>query len=187
MREIRLHPKPLLSVLIPHLPERKDKLNRLLNQIVQQVKGLAVEILIDDSDKTTGEKRNSLLKAANGVFVNYLDDDDEIADNYFEKIFPYLNDKTDTIGFVMDFQAGSFSMPMVCCAAVAERKAYSGIMFCPITPIQVTRKSLCAPFPPITKGEDIIWSREMYPILKNSKSRFINEILYIYNGHGQGK
>lgn len=82
----------ILSVLIPSLKERESS----FNLIVDRLNGLIkkdnfedkVEIipLIDNREKTTGEKRNILKDKANGKYICFVDDDDDVSDDYFTEI-----------------------------------------------------------------------------------------------------
>jgi glycosyltransferase involved in cell wall biosynthesis len=74
----------ILSILIPTLTERVFYLDKLLKQLNKQIEFCNakdnVEILInsDNREKTTGLKRNELLKIAKGEYVWFIDDDDEL-------------------------------------------------------------------------------------------------------------
>lgn len=74
----------ILSILIPTITERVNYLNNLLKLINMQIRSInaedKVEIIInsDNREKTTGQKRNELLNKANGKYVWFIDDDDEI-------------------------------------------------------------------------------------------------------------
>lgn len=184
LREIRLHPKPLLSVLICHLPERKMKLDRLLQEIYQGVGDYPVEILINDGDGTTGAKRNELLDASVAPYYNFWDDDDQQHPNYFHSVFPYIYEgKVDSIGYIMEFRMKTRNINIYCCNAVTEYKTYSSSIFRPILHINITRKSLAKKFRDTSKGEDVFQAKEMIPILKDRPSAFIEEPLYFYNAH----
>jgi hypothetical protein len=79
--------KPLLAILICHLPERKQLLDRVIGQLNEQRKGEDCIVLInsDNREKTTGEKRNELLDQArelNASHIAFVDDDDLIGPNY---------------------------------------------------------------------------------------------------------
>jgi glycosyltransferase involved in cell wall biosynthesis len=63
---------------------------RLVNKIVllQRTSILRIQILHDDTGKeiTIGAKRNRLLQRAEGKYCCFVDDDDEITDDYFKVI-----------------------------------------------------------------------------------------------------
>jgi hypothetical protein len=81
-------PEPLLSVLIPSIPSRLDKMSGLLSKLEAQVSRLEdqkeVEILvfIDNKRRSIGYKRESLVHIARGKFLAFVDDDDDVEDCY---------------------------------------------------------------------------------------------------------
>jgi glycosyltransferase involved in cell wall biosynthesis len=83
-------PPILLSLLIPTLYKRKDFLDRLLaslnDQINRHPNKNEIEIVIckDNKELSIGEKRNILLTRALGEYVAYIDDDDQVSENYVE-------------------------------------------------------------------------------------------------------
>lgn len=176
--------EPKLSVLIPHLPERAAKLDRLLLQIQRQLaeKEYPVEVLIhDDRQKTTGEKRNDLIVEAKGEFITQPDDDDLLGNNFFKRIFKYLVLETDSIGFIVNVMMHDKTLPAYHCKEIEKYKGYPECFFRPINHTNVIRKSLCIPFDHITRGEDIRFANKMSPILKPRKGVFIPEVLYHYD------
>ena len=84
----------LLSILICGLPDRNKKFFNLLEnlnaQIIKQDDNVELLYLLDIGEKksglTTGAKRNKLLDAAIGKYVCFVDDDDQISDNYVSLI-----------------------------------------------------------------------------------------------------
>lgn len=93
---------PRLSILIPSITERCDRLKALVSKIEEQAEGENVEIvsIVDNRKCSVGEKRENLLKISHGEYVAYVDDDDDISDNYIEEILKaiYEND-VDVITF----------------------------------------------------------------------------------------
>lgn len=78
-----------LSVLICTIPSRVTLFVSLLNRIakLKQTTSLRVEVLFDDDMTITiGEKRQRLLNKARGKYCCFIDDDDEITDEYFKVI-----------------------------------------------------------------------------------------------------
>jgi glycosyltransferase involved in cell wall biosynthesis len=114
--------KPILSILIPTINTRAALLDRLLEQVKQQVKVTqvcnveiiplknsvcsfyrllcendSVEILIlkDNCQNKIGEKRNKLVELAEGEYSAFIDDDDRIAENYFVLLLGLLKENSD--------------------------------------------------------------------------------------------
>lgn len=85
--------RPLLSVLIPATPRRyHSHLWPLWQKLEAQVDALerdgAVELLVflDNRQRTIGEKRDALVQSSRGEFVAFVDDDDDVADEYVAAI-----------------------------------------------------------------------------------------------------
>jgi glycosyltransferase involved in cell wall biosynthesis len=75
---------PLLSILIPTIPERSVELTQLLEVITPQTKGMPCEVLclLDNRQRSIGLKRNALLDIAIGKYVAFCDDDDMVSEDY---------------------------------------------------------------------------------------------------------
>jgi hypothetical protein len=73
-----------LSILTPAVPSRIFQLQKLCFELEGQIKGLPVEhlALLDNKRRTVGEKRDALLRAARGRYVAFVDDDDDVSDDY---------------------------------------------------------------------------------------------------------
>lgn len=110
----------ILSILICTLPQpdRVASLARLMEILGPQVDGKPVEILTDDRPKATepggcsvGVKRQSLLERAQGKYVCFIDDDDEVAEDYIDRILDAASHDPDVIGFKLrcHFKGGPFT------------------------------------------------------------------------------
>ena len=77
-----------LSILIPTVPERVEQTAKLIAKLQSQNVNDMAEILWfgDNRLRTIGAKRNALLQAARGRYVAFCDDDDDVADNYIDKL-----------------------------------------------------------------------------------------------------
>ena len=82
----------LLSILIPTLDERRRILPRLLFKLHRQIErgGLEnrveIHVLCDNREQSTGAKRNALIDMAKGEFVAFVDDDDDVHEDYIGQI-----------------------------------------------------------------------------------------------------
>ena len=88
----------LLSILVPTIPSRGKLLSRLLAILAPQVTP-EVEILInmDSGAKTIGDKRNSLLRAAEGEYVSQIDDDDLVSVDYVPQLMVGIRQGVDVV------------------------------------------------------------------------------------------
>lgn len=93
--------KPVLSILVPAITERMDKLKVLLERLELQATNLPIEVLsfVDNRRRSIGMKRDALLLAARGKYVVFVDDDDWVADNYASKIYFATEDDPDVVTF----------------------------------------------------------------------------------------
>lgn len=90
-----------LSILIPSLVEREHLLNRLLNELNNQIHECKAEVEIcvitDNREQSIGAKRNSLLKMAKGEYFCFFDDDDLPEKNYLKLILEAIEQNPDVI------------------------------------------------------------------------------------------
>ena len=82
-----------LSVLICSVDDRADALRSLLAKMNSCQHTLRVEILtnIDNRKKSVGLKRQELLQQAKGKYCCFVDDDDDIDEDYFKEIQEVLH------------------------------------------------------------------------------------------------
>lgn len=97
-----------LSILICTLPQPyRDILyiSRLATKLTNQIRGRKVQILYlgDNKSITVGEKRNELLRIAKGERIIFVDDDDQITDNYIDKLLEYCKLDFDCISIGVHF------------------------------------------------------------------------------------
>lgn len=92
---------PLLSILICTIYSRAEKFNNLLLNLLSQADGKPIEILscCDDMESTVGEKRQELLKAANGKYVCFVDDDDSVTEDYIDTLLYEFKKDVDIVTF----------------------------------------------------------------------------------------
>lgn len=87
------------------LPQRKSKLNNLLNVITQNTpftsaKNIEIIVNLDSGLKSVGAKRNEILDSAKGKYISFIDDDDLVSQNYILDILIKLKTNLyDGIGF----------------------------------------------------------------------------------------
>lgn len=91
----------ILSVLIPTIPTRRVMFDRLLLEIRSQVikAQVDIEILADAGAGSIGSKRQRMIEKAQGDYVVFIDDDDQIDSSYLSCILEALSTSPDVIGF----------------------------------------------------------------------------------------
>jgi len=88
-----------LTIMMLSLPHRLSFLNKLVNELENQSKGLPVEILYfgDSRSYPIGQKRNILQQYAQGEYSCWIDDDDFIPNYYINEILKVIEYKPDVI------------------------------------------------------------------------------------------
>ncbi len=93
-----------LSILILSIPTRFGIVKPLFDKLITQIgdrEDVEILSLMDNKSLHIYEKRNELLKIARGSHIAWLDDDDDVADDYVQVITEAIKDKpfTDVISF----------------------------------------------------------------------------------------
>jgi glycosyltransferase involved in cell wall biosynthesis len=86
------------SILILSIPSRFDIFKPLVDKIMAQIgdrEDIEILSLFDNKSLHIYEKRNGLMKMARGSHIAFLDDDDDIADDYVSKITDAIKENPD--------------------------------------------------------------------------------------------
>jgi hypothetical protein len=92
----------ILSILTPTIPERRTKCMYVLaDKIAKQIGGQAVEhlILSDNRKRSIGAKRQALVDIARGQYIAFVDDDDDISEDYVSSLLASIESGADVITF----------------------------------------------------------------------------------------
>jgi len=88
-----------LSILISTIQVRQHELNSLLTSLETQICKYEneIEVLLqsDNGEASIGAKRNLLLSKANGDYVCFIDDDDEVSEHYVDYIMEGISKAPD--------------------------------------------------------------------------------------------
>jgi len=90
-----------LSILIPSIPSRSDRLEVIYAKLLEQVGDKDVEILvfIDNKQRSIGLKRDALVQMSLGDYVAFVDDDDDVSDDYITEMLKGCESGKDVICF----------------------------------------------------------------------------------------
>ena len=94
----------LLTIAVLSIPSRlRDQLPLLFGKLNEQAEGKPVEIiaLLDNRKSTIGRKRNAATSIARGDYVVFVDDDDDVAEDYVDSLLDAIDrgDQADCIVF----------------------------------------------------------------------------------------
>jgi hypothetical protein len=165
---------PTLSILICHLPEREAQLADLVFELGCQAAEHPgqVQIIIDADPGSTGDKRNRLISKATGEYVCFVDDDDQVSDDYCAQILNALESHPDCASIQGQIYIdGEFRGIFEHSIRHTEWKDLpDGMVKYLRNPnhLNPVRKALLPvnPFPSITVGEDRAYSKVIGPLLK---------------------
>lgn len=185
--------KIALSILIPTVVGREEKLNQLMKVLDPQFDRLVqlsihsgimpVEILIDKDNKevSIGAKRQRLLEKALGEYVVFVDDDDLVSDDYIDQILNNLGE--DAIGFLIDcFEQSRYTGRAKASRSYANwGENQDGYKYVRTiyhkTPVK-RELALRAGFKDMRFGEDYDYCMRLKPFIKSEN--FIDKVLYYY-------
>jgi glycosyltransferase involved in cell wall biosynthesis len=184
--------KMLLSILICGLPTRQDHFfylyDKLSKQIIEQDDCVELLYCLDSSEKkgglTTGAKRNRLLDAASGDFLCFIDDDDDVPDNYVKLICEALktNPTVDCLGIV-GIMRGPTGVEATFKHSIQYKTWHSDghkvYYRCPnhLNPVR-SALAKAVRFSEITIGEDADFSLRLLPKLSSEFN--VEQPLYLY-------
>lgn len=97
-----------LSILMCTLPlpyRDSDYFTEISKQIMLQIENRPIQFLYlgDNKSMSVGEKRNHLMDIASGERIIFVDDDDQISDNYVDKVYSYCNLDFDCVAIGVDY------------------------------------------------------------------------------------
>ncbi|MFN0120823.1 MAG: glycosyltransferase [Blastocatellia bacterium] len=180
-----------LSILIPTLEQRAAGLARLTGKLRAQIArddlAAAVEILTlaDDGTLSIGAKRNQLLDQAGGDFVVFIDDDDDISDDYTRLLIHTIrkHPEIDCIGIrgLVTFR-GRYPRPMEWSARHPEIRTEHGVYVRPPQHITPVRRDIARRyrFAEISYSEDFDQARRMRHDQALTREILIDQPLYFY-------
>lgn len=199
-----------LSILVPTLSERQKSCCNLIRQVKEQLtlsglpdvslrpfwmedydfhritfeEGVEILFLTDEKQNNVGHKRNVLLDYAKGDYLAFVDDDDRIADKYFELLINGVKSNPDccSLNGIISFDGIN---PKKFIHSLKYNSWYeeNNIYYRPPNHLNCIKSSIAKQFkfPEINSGEDKNWSMQIAEsgLLKNEFE--IEETLYFYD------
>ena len=174
--------KPTLSILTPSVLSRWDKVKTLAAKIESQGGNVEHLVLYDNKRRSIGEKRDALLRASQGDYVAFVDDDDDIMPEYIPELLKAAESKPDVITFfqhaIIDGMAGTVEFKLCNpnepfnAGGITKRNAWHVCAWSRALAIQ-------SYFPPSNYGEDWDYAARLCAI-DNLKEEHIQKVLHTY-------
>jgi hypothetical protein len=177
------------SILIVTLYSRADFFNHIYTKLLKQLEKHAltkkIEILysIDSGEKTIGEKRNDLMDLAKGRYVWFVDDDDDVHDNYIKIIYDRLCMNYDCVEMRGMYSVdGKDVKPFFHSTQHTHYFETETGYYRPPNHLNPIKKELIKDirFPEINRGEDTDWTMQVCKSKRVKTQANINDIIYFY-------
>lgn len=180
---------PLWSILICTLDEREESFKHIYNKLLFQIKELGLKKMVeiiyckDNREYSIGFKRNKLLQKSKGKYINFLDDDDDVHDNYIAMIYQKLKKDPDCVSLkgIITFDGQN---PRLFIHSIKYNDYFErdNIYYRPPNHLNVIRKSIGIQFnfPEINQGEDLDWAMQIARSGLLKKEIEISEPYYFY-------
>ena len=175
-----------LSILIPSIPSRFDRLKNQFAKFLQFAENRNVEILsiVDNKVRTIGEKRDNLVQLCRGKFFMFVDDDDD-AEN-LQEVYDATFLDVDVITFKSECQNSDGSKFIVTHKLgnpiehnTDEKGNYIDCKRPPWHCCAWNRKFNIYNFPFVNYGEDWGWLKQFLDVVKTE--HHIDKIVHYYN------
>ena len=171
-----------LSILIPAIPSRWEKFQKIFDKLNSQATN-EVEVLgfIDNKKRSIGRKRGGLKDLVKGEYMLYVDDDDDVSDDFVKEILKGMKGNPDVIAFKQRALIGKLE-GIIDFDLKNENEQFK--------PNEVTKRkpfTCCAwkssigkvvVFPDLMYGEDAIWLGWLWKIARTQYK--IDKILHTY-------
>jgi Glycosyl transferase family 2 len=183
------------SILICTLEERQHLFQQLHNKLVEQINNAHlqndIEILFcrDNRQHSIGEKRNILLQTSQGEYVSFIDDDDDIHNDYVPMLYKALQENPDCIR-LMGIITTNNKDPKIFIHSSSYNNQYiekNEVYYRPPNHLNVMKRSIAIQFafPEQNYGEDKIWALSIAQSKLIKTEADIKEPYYFYRYDGK--
>lgn len=158
----------LWSILICTIEGREESYEKLCTKLKNQIEklGLKEEIeILSCKDKkgehTVGYKRNKLLEGSCGKYVQFIDDDDDVHDNFVQLIYEKLQKDPDCVSLTGIITTnGTNAKTFIHSRTYKEYFEHNNTYFRPPNHLNPIRRSIAVQFrfPEKSFGEDTDWA-----------------------------
>ena len=173
----------ILSILTPTIPGREKQLQALQQKIEAQIGGQPVEhlILSDNRKRSIGAKRQALVDIARGEYIAFVDDDDDISEDYVSSLLGAMESGADVITFEQRAIYNGLESK-VCFGVNNQDNAFTpnGITLRAPWHVCAWRRDVVAGclFSEVNFGEDLVWCIQARQRLKTA--HHIDKVLHTY-------
>ena len=182
---------PKLSILISALESRRELRAVVEGSIRSQIAALgdpsAVELLIeeDNGKAASGTKRNTLIARSRGEYVAFVDDDDQVSDDYVSQLLAGIATGADVITFQLEYlrvHAGTRALWEFHLHSEDHKIMPTGMRSMTANHLCAWKRELAAavPWMPIGYMDDCFWYRGLIATGLPKTEHHIPSVLYRY-------
>ena len=163
----------LFTIMILSIPSRIEKyLIPLYDKLLKQselYKEVEILCLVDNKIMTIGEKRQALLNSARGKWVGFMDDDDDVSDDYVASLVEAMkkHPEADVITFDQHCIVNGLTFTVNFSMKNPNERYIRGMTKVLRPPFHICywRSEIAkqAKFEDSSYGEDYAWCLQMYP------------------------
>jgi glycosyltransferase involved in cell wall biosynthesis len=181
----------LFSILIPTLDERRAQFEALRAKLQAQIaraglrEGVEILELCDNRETSLGAKRNALIARAQGDYIAFVDDDDDVSNDYVPRIYNTLREhpEADCLGItgIVLFQRVR-PRRFVYSLAYDHYFSRKGVYYRPPYILNPVRRAIALQFPyaAVSFNEDIDWAMRVARARVLKREVMLPEVLYYY-------
>lgn len=180
---------PLWSILICTLEERSAQFETLFNKLQNQIEMNSlkneIEILAfkDNREYSVGYKRNYLMNSSKGKYICFIDDDDDISDDYIPMIYQKLLSDPDCVELqgIITF-AGKCPKKFIHSTQYHSYFQQDNIFYRPPNHLNPMRRGIAIQFnfPEKNYGEDTDWAMQICKSELLKKEACVDQPYYFY-------
>lgn len=179
-----------LSILIATIDKRQEQFTKLYCKLLDQIKQSKlehqVEVLFFKDDQTIplGAKRNQLVAQAKGEYVCFLDDDDDVCDQYVRLIYQALITRPDCVSCTgILYRPGRTPKTFVHSLKYQHAFNKKNIACSPVYHLNPIKRSIAilAKFPEQNYNEDTVWAKQIQALNLLKKEVEIKQPYYFYH------
>lgn len=141
-----------------------------------------IMIMVDNKKMMLGEKRNVMVDASHGRYIQFVDDDDRVAPDMIETVLEATDHGTDVITFLAEVTINGGPSKPCRYSLDYRRDVNTDALYCRLpNHICAVRSDLAkrSAFPSLIRGEDSGYAKALRPLLKTE--HHIPRVLYFYD------
>ena len=183
-------PDVIWSILICTLEQRALEFQKLFSKLQEQIKQAdlpdVVEIIYfkDDRENAIGYKRNALVQKAQGTYICFIDDDDDIHSNYIQMIYEQLCNEPDCVSLhgIITFN-GQHPRHFIHSISYDHYFEKDGVFYRPPNHLNPIKKEIAQQFlfPETNWQEDTDWALQIAHSGLLKTEAYIREPYYFYH------